>query len=44
MIGLAAWVYMPMNAKTGESLFFFEDIAAMEWEDFQSAARNVSHD
>ena len=44
VIGLAAWVYMPMNAKTGESLFFFEDIAAMEWEDFQSAARNVSHD
>ena len=44
MIGLAAWVYMPMNAKTGDSLIFFEDIAAMEWEDFQSAARNASHD
>ena len=43
-IGLAAWVYMPMNAKTGDSLIFFEDIAAMEWEDFQSAARNMSHD
>ena len=44
VIGLAAWVYMPMNAKTGESLIFFEDIAAMEWADFQSAARNMSHD
>ena len=44
VIGLAAWVYMPMNAKTGESFIFFEDIAAMEWGDFQSAARNMSHD
>ena len=44
VIGLAAWVYMPMNAKTGESLIFFEDIAAMEWANFQSAARNMSHD
>ena len=44
VIGLAAWVYMPMNAKTGESLIFFEDIAAMEWEAFQSASRNMSHD
>ena len=44
VISLAAWVYMPMNAKTGESLVFFEDIAAMEWADFQSAARNMSHD
>ena len=44
VIGLAAWVYMPMNAKTGDSLIFFEDIAAMEWKDFQSAARNMSHD
>ena len=44
VIGLAAWVYMPMNAKTGDSLIFFEDIAGMEWADFQSAARNMSHD
>ena len=41
---LAALVYLPMNAKTGRSLIFFEDIAAMEWGDFQSAARNMSHD
>ena len=44
VIGLAAWVYMPMNAKTGDSLIFFEDIAAMEWADFQSVSRNMSHD
>ena len=44
VIGLAAWVYMPINARTGRSLIFFEDIAAMEWGEFQSAARNMSHD
>ena len=35
-------MYMPMNAKTGRSLIFFEDIAGMEWEEFQSAAWNMS--
>ena len=44
VIVLAAMVYMPMIAKTGQSLIFFEDIADMEWEEFQSAARNMSHD
>ena len=44
VIVLAAMVYLPMNAKTGRSLIFFDDIAAMEWGDFQSAARNMSHD
>ncbi len=44
VIGLAAWVYMPINARTGRSLIFFEDIATMEWGEFQSAARNMSHD
>ena len=44
VIGLAAWVYMPANARTGGSLIFFEDIAAMGWEEFQAAARNMSHD
>ena len=44
VIVLAALVYLPMNAKTGRSLIFFEDIARMEWEEFQSAARNMSHD
>ena len=44
VIGLAAWVYMPNNARTGRSLIFFGDIATMEWGEFQSAARNMSHD
>ena len=44
VIVLAAWVYLPMNGKTGRSLIFFEDIARMEWGEFQSAARNMSHD
>ena len=43
-VSLAAWVYTPMNAKAGGSLIFFEDIVAMEWAEFQSAARNMSHD
>ena len=30
VIGLAAWVYMSMNAKTGRSLVVFEDVATME--------------
>ena len=44
MIGLAALVYLPMNANMGRSLIFCEDITAMEWEDFESASRNMSHD
>ena len=44
VIVLAAWVYLPTNAKTGRSLIFFEDIAAVGWGEFQSAARNMSHD
>ena len=41
---LAAWVYMPINAKTGDPLIFFEDVAAMEWSDFQSVAQNMNCD
>ena len=44
VIGLAAMVYAPMNAKTGRSLIFFEDIATMEFREFESAARDMSHD
>ena len=44
VIVLAALVYLPMNSKTSRSHIFFEDIAAMEWGEFQSAARNMSHD
>ena len=42
VILLAAMVYMPMNARTNRSLIFFEDIAAMEFHEFQSKARNMS--
>ena len=31
----AAWVYIPRNPKTGRSLIYFEDIAAMPFEEFE---------
>ena len=42
--GLAAAVYVPRNPRTGKSYVFFEDIAAMEYTEFESAARNMSGD
>lgn len=42
VILLAAMVYMPMNARTNRSFIFFEDVAAMEFQEFQSRARNMS--
>ena len=42
VILLAAMVYMPMNARTDRSFIFFEDVAAMEFQEFQSRARNMS--
>ena len=42
VILLAAMVYMPMKARTNRSLILFEDIAAMEFQEFQSKARNMS--
>ena len=41
---LAAAVYVPRNPKAGKSNVFFEDIAAMEYTDFETAARNMSSD
>ena len=41
---LAATVYMPRNPRTGESNIFFEDIATMEYPEFESTARNMSSD
>ena len=43
-VGLAAAVYMPRNRRTGKSNIFFEDIAAMEYPEFETAARNMSSD
>ena len=42
--GLAAAVYVPRNPGTGKSYVFFEDIAAMEYTEFETAARNMSSD
>ena len=41
-IGLAARVYIPLNLKTGESLIYFEDIAAMNIESFKANAKEMS--
>ncbi len=41
-IGLAVMVYMPRNPKTGRSLIFFEDIAAMNYTAFETAAMDMS--
>ena len=41
VILLGAMVYMPMNPRTNRSIIFFEDIAAMEFQEFQSKARNM---
>ena len=40
VIGLAALVYLPMNPLTNRSLIYFEDIAALEFEEFRSRAVN----
>ena len=41
---LAAAVYIPRSPRTGKSTIFFEDIAAMEYPAFETAARNMSSD
>ena len=40
-ISCAIWVFVPMNPRTGRSLVYFEDIAAMDHESFQTRARNM---
>ena len=42
VVVLAARVYMPINSKTGESLIYFEDIAALEFESFEAKAKEMS--
>ena len=41
---MAAWVYMPISPRTGKSLIFFEDIAAMDLESFEQRVKAVSID
>ena len=43
-IWMAAAVYMPRNPKTGRSLIFFEDIAAMNYSSFETAAKDMPSD
>jgi hypothetical protein len=38
----AARVYMPMHPRTGESLIYFEDIAAMRSEEFVKRSKEMS--
>ena len=38
VVVLAALVYLPMNPRTDRSLIYFEDIAAMEFEEFRDRA------
>lgn len=40
----AAWVYMPMHRRTGESLIYFEDIAAMQRQAFVKQSKEMSPD
>ena len=41
VVGFAALVYLPVNPRTGESLIYFEDIAAMDYEFFESRAKGM---
>ena len=42
VVWFAIRVYVPVNPKTGKSLIYFEDIAAMEYETFQAKAKDMS--
>ena len=42
VIWLAARVYIPTNPKTGESLIYFEDIAALEFESFEAKTKEMN--
>ncbi len=43
-VAMAAWVYMPTHPRTGQSLIYFEDIAAMQSEAFVKRAKEMSPD
>ena len=44
VVALAASVYLPRNPRTGVSLIYFEDIAAMPFESFQEQAGKMPPD
>ncbi len=39
---VAAWVYKPRHGRTGESLIYFEDIAAISLDTFKGRSKNLS--
>ncbi len=43
-VAMAAWVYMPTHPRTGQSLIYFEDIAAMRSEEFVKRSKEMSSD
>lgn len=43
-VAVAARVYMPTHPRTGESLIYFEDIAAMQSKAFMKRAKEMSPD
>jgi len=43
-VTMAARVYMPTHPRTGQSLIYFEDIAAMQSKAFMKRAKDVSPD
>ena len=44
VVALAAWVYVPMNPRTGKSLIYFEDIAHMDRQLFECRSKSVSEE
>ena len=44
VVAFAALVYVPINPRTGESFIYFEDIASMDYELFESRAKGMSED
>ena len=42
VVCLTALVYIPMNPKTGRSLIYFEDIAAMEYKEFEEQSKDMN--
>ena len=42
-IGVAGWVFLPRTPRARESLIYFEDIAAMGWELFESRSKKMDN-
>ena len=41
-VAMGAKVYIPLNPRTGKSLIFFEDVAALSFESFQRQANQLT--